>query len=92
MKQLEKKQLIERILNCLWSTNSPGDEKIGGLSESELILMRDGWLVQMGKEETKEFRSALGQIMRYDALTTAYSDKVLQERFESFLIRLLTKY
>ena len=87
MKNLNKKLLVQRILDCLWPPDSSEELKI---ESSALFFMRDGWVIYFGNEEAKEFRAALEQIMHYEPLSNKYSDKAISGSFESLLVRLST--
>jgi len=88
MKNLNKKQLVQSILNSLWPSEFPGEEL--KIEASALFFMRDGWLIYFGKEEAKEFQAALNQLLNYETLSNKYSTSAIRGGFESLVVKLLT--
>lgn len=90
MKNLNKKLLVQSILDCLWPLDSSDQEL--KIESSALFFIRDEWVMYFGKEEAKEFRAALEQITQYEPLAIKYSNKAISGSFESILVKLSTTH
>ena len=90
MEKLNRKKLVQKILNSLWPIESSGEEL--KINASTLAFMRDGWLIYFSNEAAKEFQEAIDLLTKYAPLTNKYSTSAINGSFESLAVKLLSSY
>ena len=90
MNNIDKKQVTQCIINCLWSSNASEEKREN--EPSDILFMRDGYLVSFEQKEAENYFDALNQVTKYELLTTKYTKKVISDSFRSFLVRLIKTY